>query len=246
MSGKKTWVKYQLKIPRNLIGLMIGSEGAILFGDIQTPACEDYMEEMKKQGKKINLTSKMFQIDFPSEKPGDENVYARWTCPIAIQKSKDMDRKIFNKFVMKHIIKVQSRILEMDEKKNKIKKYENTFRIRASTERRRVGMFIGNKGENVNTLKQSIKDAFSLKYLPRIFIREEGDDIEYMYDFDDDTDDSAWFTIIFNYLEEESISDAEVESELYSFLEDFDKEDEEEEKEEEEEVILDDELIGEW
>ena len=70
-------------------------------------------------------------------------------------------------------------------------------------------------------------------------ILEEGDDeIGFMYDFDDDTDDSAWFTVKFNYSNEDSINDAEVESILVEFLEGFD--------EEEDEELLDEELIGEW
>ena len=91
-------------------------------------------------------------------------------------------------------------------------------------------------------LKTTIRDTLSLKGRVWIDILEDGDDeIEYMYDFDDDTDDSAWFTVKFNYVEEESISDAEVEGILNDFLEEFDEDEDDEELLED-----DDELMGDW
>ena len=243
MACKKIWTKMKLKITRDQIGLMVGKKGAVLFGDIQSPAREEYMEKVNEEGKvKMTYPNTNFKVEFPSENPKDSNVYVRWTCPRIIQKSDTMDRKVFDMIVKKHILKVQNRILEIDESKSKVIKYEKTFRVRASTERRRVGMFIGNGGENVNKLKTSIKDALSLTSRVWIDILEDGDDeIEYMYDFDDDTDDSAWFTVKFNYVEEESVSDAEVESILEGFFEEFDEDEDDEELLED-----DDELMGDW
>ena len=243
MACKKIWTKMKLKITRDQIGLMVGKKGAVLFGDIQSPAREEYMEKVNEEGKvKMTYPNTNFKVEFPSENPKDSNVYVRWTCPRIIQKSDTMDRKVFDMIVKKHILKVQNRILEIDEPKSKVIKYEKTFRVRASTERRRVGMFIGNGGENVNKLKTSIKDALSLTSRVWIDILEDGDDeIEYMYDFDDDTDDSAWFTVKFNYVEEESVSDAEVESILEGFFEEFDEDEDDEELLED-----DDELMGDW
>ena len=243
MASKKIWTKMKLKITRDQIGLMVGKKGAVLFGDIQSPAREEYMEKVNEEGKiKLSYPNTNFKVEFPSETSKDSNVYVRWTCPRIIQKSDTMDRKVFDMIVKKHVLKLQSRILEIDESKSKMVKYEKTFRIRASTERRRVGMFIGNGGENVNKLKTTIRDTLSLKGRVWIDILEDGDDeIEYMYDFDDDTDDSAWFTVKFNYVEEESISDAEVEGILNDFLEEFDEDEDDEELLED-----DDELMGDW
>jgi hypothetical protein len=242
MASKKLWTKMKLKITRDQIGLMVGKKGAVLFGDIQSPAREEYMEKVNKEGKiKLSYPNTNFKVEFPSETSKDSNVYVRWTCPHIIQKSDTMDRKVFDMIVKKHILKVQSRILEIDESKSKTVKYEKTFRVQASTENRRVGMFIGNGGENVNKLKTSIKDALGVTGRVWVDILEDGDEIEYMYHFDDDTDDSAWFTVKFNYVEEESVSDAEVESILTNFLEEFGEDEDDEELLED-----DDELIGDW
>ena len=240
MSSKSIWRKMKLKIGRDQIGLMVGKKGAVLFGDIQSPAREEYMEKVNEEGKiKISYPNTNFKVEFPPENPKDSNVYVRWSCPRIIQKSDTMDRKVFDMIVMKHILTVQSRILEIDESKSKSVKYEKTFRIQASSERRRVGMFIGNGGENVNKLKTSIKDTLDLTSRVWVDILEEGDDeIECMYEFDDDTDDSAWFTVKFNYVEEESVSDAEVEVILSEFLQEFD--------EDEDDELLDEEILGEW
>jgi hypothetical protein len=233
----------KLKISRDQIGLMVGKKGAVLFGDIQSPAREEYMEKVNEEGKiKITYPNTNFKVEFLPENPKDSNVYVKWTSPRIIQKSDTMDRKVFDKIVMKYILTVQSRILEIDESKSKMIKYENTFRVQASTERRRVGMFIGNGGENVNKLKKSVKDSLNLNGRVWIDILEDGDDeIECMYEFDDDTDDSAWFTVKFNYLEEESVSDAEVEVILSEFLQEFDEEEDDVELLDEDEVMM-----GDW
>ena len=233
----------KLKISRGQIGLMVGKKGAVLFGDIQSPAREEYMEKVNEEGKiKITYPNTNFKVEFLPENPKDSNVYVKWTSPRIIQKSDTMDRKVFDKIVMKYILTVQSRILEIDESKSKMVKYENTFRVQASTERRRVGMFIGNGGENVNKLKKSVKDSLNLNGRVWIDILEDGDDeIECMYEFDDDTDDSAWFTVKFNYLEEESVSDAEVEVILSEFLQEFDEEEDDVELLDEDEVMM-----GDW
>lgn len=241
MASKKIWTKMKLNITRDQIGLLVGKKGTVLFGDIQSPAREEYMKKVNEEGKiKLTYPNTNFKVEFPSETSKDSNVYVRWTCPRIIQKSDTMDRKVFDMIVKKHVLKVQSRILEIDESKSKMVKYEKTFRIRACTERRRVGMFIGNGGENVDKLKTSIKDILSLTSRVWIDILEDGDDeIEYMYDFDDDTDDSAWFTVKFNYIEDESINNAEVESIIEKFLDEF-------EDDEDDEELLDEEMIGEW
>jgi hypothetical protein len=233
----------KLKISRDQIGLMVGKKGAVLFGDIQSPAREEYMEKVNEEGKiKITYPNTNFKVEFLPENPKDSNVYVKWTSPRIIQKSDTMDRKVFDKIVMKYILTVQSRILEIDESKSKMIKYENTFRVQASTERHRVGMFIGNGGENVNKLKKSVKDSLNLNGRVWIDILEDGDDeIECMYEFDDDTDDSAWFTVKFNYLEEESVSDAEVEVILSEFLQEFDEEEDDVELLDEDEVMM-----GDW
>ena len=249
MASKKIWTKMKLKISRDQIGLMVGKKGAVLFGDIQSPAREEYMEKVNEEGKiKLSYPNSNFKVEFPPENPKDSNVYVRWTCPRIIQKSDTMDRKVFDMIVKKHILKVQSRILEIDESKSKMVKYEKTFRIRACTERRRVGMFIGNGGENVNKLKKTVRDTLGLKGRVWIDILEDGDDeieyddeIKYMYDFDDDTDDSAWFTVKFNYIEEETVSDAEIEKILNDFLEEFGEDEDDEEL-----LDDDDELMGDW
>ena len=243
MSSKNIWKKMKLKISRDQIGLMVGKKGAVLFGDIQSPAREEYMEKVNEEGKiKITYPNTNFKVEFLPENPKDSNVYVKWTSPRIIQKSDTMDRKVFDKIVMKYILTVQSRILEIDESKSKMIKYENTFRVQASTERRRVGMFIGNGGENVNKLKKSVKDSLNLNGRVWIDILEDGDDeIECMYEFDDDTDDSAWFTVKFNYLEEESVSDAEVEVILSEFLQEFDEEEDDVELLDEDEVMM-----GDW
>ena len=243
MSSKNIWRKMKLKISRDQIGLMVGKKGAVLFGDIQSPAREEYMEKVNEEGKiKITYPNTNFKVEFLPENPKDSNVYVKWTSPRIIQKSDTMDRKVFDKIVMKYILTVQSRILEIDESKSKMIKYENTFRVQASTERHRVGMFIGNGGENVNKLKKSVKDSLNLNGRVWIDILEDGDDeIECMYEFDDDTDDSAWFTVKFNYLEEESVSDAEVEVILSEFLQEFDEEEDDVELLDEDEVMM-----GDW
>ena len=192
------------------------------------------MKLLETEGVKITYPNTNFKMEFP---PDEKKAYVRWTCPRIIHKTDTMDRKSFDMIVLKHIRKVESRILGKVDAN--IIKYEKTFRIRACTERHRVGMFIGNGGENVNKLKTTIQETLKLSGRIWIDILEEGDDeIGFMYDFDDDTDDSAWFTVKFNYSNEDSINDAEVESILVEFLEGFD--------EEEDEELLDEELIGEW
>ena len=241
MSSKKVWTKMKLKINREQIGLMVGKKGVVLFGDIQTPAREEYMEKVNEEVElKIKYVNTNFKVEFPPENPKDSNVYVRWTCPRMIQRSDTMDRKVFDMIVMNHIVKVQNRILELNESKSKIIKYDKTFRVSASRDLHRVGMFIGNGGENVNKLKSSMKEVLGLTSRVWIDIFEEGDEeIVSMYEFDDDTDDSAWFTVKFNYLEDESISDAEVESIIEKFLDEF-------EDDEDDEELLDEEMIGEW
>jgi hypothetical protein len=222
----KTWTKIKLKIGRDQIGLMVGKKGAVLFGDIQSPAIEEYLEKVNEDGKmKISKFNTKFTVEFPKENkdPEDTKVYVRWTCPLIIQKSDTMDRSVFDKIVQKHILKVQSRILNL----KKMVKYEKTFRVRAYYEyagTRRCSMFIGNEGENVNKLKKDIKDILGLKGLVWVNIDADGDEeIKYLFDFDseEDTDDSAFFTIKFSYLEEESVSDAEIEKILIDFIEGF-------------------------
>ena len=231
----KMWSKVALKINPNQIGLMVGKKGAVLFGDIQSPAREEYMKLLEDQGTKITYPNTNFKVEFP---PDEKKAFVRWTCPRIIHKTDTMDRKSFDMIVLKHIRSVEARILgNLDT--NTIK-YEKTFRIRASTERHRVGMFIGNSGENVNKLKSTIRETFHLEGRVWIDILEEGDDeIQYMCDYDDDTDDSAWFTIKFSYLKEQVINDAEIESIIEEFINHFDED-------EDEELLDDDEMIGEW
>ena len=239
-SKKTTWVKVALKIRRDQIGLMVGKNGSVLFGDIQTPVREEYMKyvnEKKETKDQIKYPSTNFKMEFPEENPKDTKVYVRWNYPQIIKKTDSESRKVFNQIVLKHLSKIQSRILEISTSHQ----YKKTFRVRASTEYRRVGMFIGNGGENVNKLKTSLKDTLGLTGRIWIDIHEEGDDeLEYMFDFDDDTDDSAWFSVKFNYLEDNPINDAEVESIIEEFLDGF--------KDEDDELLVDDdeELISEW
>ena len=241
MASKTTWVKVALKIRRDQIGLMVGKRGAVLFGDIQTPVREEYMKYVNEKAKKedkINYPSTNFKMEFPGEDPKDTKVYVRWSYPHIIKKSDAEVRKVFNQLVLKNLSKIQSRILEISASHQ----FKKTFRVRASTEHRRVGMFIGNGGENVNKLKTKIKDTLGLTGRVWVDILEEGDDeIEYMYHFDDDTDDSAWFSVKFNYLEDNPVNEAEVESMIEEFLSDF-------EDEEDEELLgdEDEEILGEW
>lgn len=240
MSTKKMWSKIQLKITSDQVGLMVGKRGAVLFGDIQTPSREEYLKFLEENEISITYPNTNFKVEFPSS--DDKKVYIRWTCPRIIHSNDTLDRKAFDRIVVKHIKKVQSRILSVDEAKSNIVKYEKTFRVRACSERRRVGMFIGNGGENVNRLKKSVKETLKLKGRVWIDILEEGDedDVYMDYEFDDDTDDSAWFTVKFNYPEEESITHVEVESIIEKFLKDFD------EDSDDEELLDDDEMISEW
>lgn len=241
MSSKKMWSKIELKITSDQIGLMVGKRGTVLFSEIQTPSREEYMKLINEEGEiKLTYPNTNFKVEFPSE---HKKVYIRWTCPKIIHTKDTLDRKTFDRIVVKHIKKVESRILDVSKAQSNIVKYENTFRVRACSERRRVGMFIGNGGENVNRLKTSIQETFKIKSRVWIDILEDGDeDDEYMnYEFDDDTDDSAWFTVRFNYLEDESISDAEVESVIETFLKSLEDEDEDDE-----ELLDDEEMVGEW
>ena len=240
MASKSTWVKVSLKIRRDQIGLMVGKRGAVLFGDIQTPVREEFMKYVNEKVEtkdQIKYPNTNFKMEFPEENPKDTKVYVRWNYPHIIKKTDTETRKVFNQIVLKHLSKIQTRILEISTSHQ----YKKTFRVRASTEYRRVGMFIGNGGENVNKLKKMFTETLGLTSRIWVDILEEGDDeIEYMYDFDDDTDDSAWFNVRFNYLEDNPINDAEVESIIEEFLDGL--------KDEGDELLDDDdeELIGEW
>ena len=99
---------------------MVGKRGAVLFGDIQSPAREEYMKLLETEGVKITYPNTNFKMEFP---PDEKKAYVRWTCPRIIHKTDTMDRKSFDMIVLKHIRKVESRILGKVDAN--IIKYEN-------------------------------------------------------------------------------------------------------------------------